>query len=302
MKKFTLLFTAICFSLFIYAENDYHKFSVKGALWNTLTTGRISYPYEWQTIYTLGDTVELNDTKYLGVIKELDWYRGTVGGLREDTLTKKVYYYNYNFEDILYDFSLDGGDTIHYGKGIENGAYVYFKVVDSIKTITLTDEVPRKVWYLTNSMYTTNDIWIEGIGSVVMFGPLNPLMPVSPTDYSSTYFGCYKSGNVLYFNREATDSENCPCSRWLVSVPEVKNNISDVHLYPIPAKDKLNIGLGNSNYDFIEIYSVNSKLLEKIAINSRNNIEIMLDNLKAGMYFIKFSGKTNNHLMRFIKI
>ena len=146
------------------------------------------------------------------------------------------------------------------------------------------------------------DVWIEGIGSVVRYGLLNPIKPDIPTDASSTYFGCFNYGNIFYFNRQATNSEDCPCSRWLVSVPEVKSESDEIKLYPIPTKDKLNINLGNTTYDYFEIYTCNSKLIEKIKINSRETIELNLDNFGKGIYFIKFSGKDNISLKNIVKL
>lgn len=302
MKKFTLLLAVFCFSQVIYGGNKYHKFSGKDAVWNSITTGAMGYPHEWQTIYTLGDTVEYNELKYLEVKSGASyWNTNTIGGLREDTLTKKVYYYNYYQEVVLYDFSLNVGDTIFYGKESGNPQFSYYKVVDSIGTIDLNGEL-RKKWNLTTSMYNMKDIWIEGIGSVYRHGLLNPINPDIPTNASSTYFGCYKYGNILYFNREATNSTDCPCSQWLVSVPEIKSESAEIKLYPTPTKDILNINLGNTTYDFLEIYTFNSKLVEKTKINSRENIELNLENLEKGIYFIKFSGKDNIILKKIVKL
>ena len=64
----------------------------------------MSYPYEFQTNYTLGDTIEFNGLKYLKVNSEANWNSATIGALREDPLTKKIYYYDYNKEFILYEF------------------------------------------------------------------------------------------------------------------------------------------------------------------------------------------------------
>lgn len=301
MNRLRLLLMVLCYSLFIYGGNEYHKFAGKDAIWNILTTGKMSYPYEWQTTYTLGDSIQLNDYKYIEVKRIANGYNPTIGGLREDTLTKKVYYYDYYQEVILYDFTLNIGDTIYYGRQYGNPESVYYKVVDSIGSINLNDGM-RKIWYLTTSMYNMKDIWIEGIGSVFRYGLLNPLQPDIPTDASSTYFGCFKYGNVFYFNRQATNSEDCPCSQWLVSVPDVTSVSDEIKLYPIPTKDKLNINLGNTTYDNLEIYTCNSKLIEKTKINSGKTIELNLDNFERGIYFIKFSGKDNISLKKIVKL
>lgn len=67
MKKITLLLSVFCFSQVIYGDGEHHKFAGKGAVWNVITVGAMSNPSEWQSIHTLGDTVEINGLKYLEV-------------------------------------------------------------------------------------------------------------------------------------------------------------------------------------------------------------------------------------------
>lgn len=300
MKKFTLLLSVFCFSQVIYGEGEYHKFAGKGALWNTITVGAMSNPSEWQSIHTLGDTIEINGLKYLEVKDITRWPNNTIGGLREDTLTKKIYYMN-DIEVVLYDFSLTKGDTIFYGEHFGDAESAYYKVVDSIGTIVLNGEL-RKTWYLSTSGYYMPDIWIEGIGSVFRYGLLNPLDPRIPLNGSTTYFGCFKYGDILYFNREATNAYDCPCSRWIVDVPEVESESDEIKLYPIPTNDRLNIDLGNTSYDYLEVYSCNSKLIIKSMINLEQHLELNLENLEKGIYFIKFSGGDNVCLRKFVII
>jgi len=283
----------------MYSGSEYHKFSGKGALWNSITTGSYS-SIDRQGIYTLGDTVEFNGIKYLQVNNFADGIIHTVGALREDTLTKKIYYKN-DIEVLMYDFSLNKGDTIFYREQYGNPKFVYYKVVDSIGSIELNGEL-RKKWYLTTSMHQMEDVWIEGIGSVFRYGLLNPIMPEIPTNGSSTYFGCFKYGDISYFNRKVTNSSACPCSEWLVHVPEVKSESEEIKLYPIPTMEILNINLGNTNYDFFEIYTCNSKLIAKTKIDFREIIELNLENFEKGFYFIKFSGKDNISLKKIVKL
>jgi len=300
MKKIITLFLITLCVVSVYS-NDYVKFPKSNAIWNYLTTGRMGYPYEFLSINSLGDTITLDNKKYIEVYVEQNGYKPIIGYIREDTLTRRIYYRDYYNEVILYDFSLNVGDTIFYGNESGNPESVYYKVVNSIGTIELNGE-QRKIWNLTTSMNYMNDIWIEGIGSVYRYGLLNPLKPDIPTDASTTYFGCFKNDNIQYFNREVTNSEDCPCFGWLVNVPEVKSKSEEIILYPIPTKDKLNISIQNLTYDYFEIYTFNSKLIEKIKINSRENIELNLSNLEKGIYFIKFTGKENVSLKKIVKL
>ncbi|HNA14848.1 MAG TPA: T9SS type A sorting domain-containing protein [Cyclobacteriaceae bacterium] len=78
-----------------------------------------------------------------------------VGYLREDTLARKVYTYDFstNSDELLYDFNLLPGDTLN---GYFTGIGV---VVDSIGSVALYDGTFRKIIYLSNHEY-----YIESVG------------------------------------------------------------------------------------------------------------------------------------------
>ena len=86
--------------------------------------------------------------------------------LREDTIAKKVFYLdiNSNTEHLLYDFSLNSGDTLfsqYAGQG-------NLLIVDSIGNILLNTGGSRKIIYLNNGQY-----YIESIGgSQGLFFPM----------------------------------------------------------------------------------------------------------------------------------
>lgn len=101
----------------------------------------------------------------------------------------------------------------------------------------------------------------------------------------------WMSGGSYFYNEPTT----------YTGIDDLNTN-NQVTIYPNPAKDRLNINLGNTAYDFLEIYTSNSKLIEKTKINLRENIELNLENKAKGIYFIKFSGKDNLILRKIVKL
>src|SRR5690606_14334328 len=122
--------------------------------------------------FTDGDTV-VNGKTY----KVLDGYHYINRNLllRENTAEKKVYLTitepQYIEDVLLYDFSLEVGDTIEMLNPITpfppNGGYF---LLDSIKLLPLADGNPYRHFYFSptpsNSISVHNAIWVEGVGSL----------------------------------------------------------------------------------------------------------------------------------------
>lgn len=125
-----------------------------------------------------GDTL-INGTTYQ------KFYSRDVSGekfyalIREDSTTKKIYYWSATAERVLYDFSLNIGDTISYQLGSH-----YVKSIDSVKI----DSFWYKTFYFES--VTSQAEWpytvIENIGCVRSLD-----FPI---------FSAYKSGRSHYLN------------------------------------------------------------------------------------------------------
>lgn len=75
------------------------------------------------------------------------------------------------------------------------------------------------------------------------------------------------------------------------------NQILQTNIYPNPVSDVFTIPEEVSGN--IEIYSINGKLVEQFVITSKT---VMVDNLHAGLYVIKYTNKNNQDcIARFIK-
>jgi len=175
-------------------------------------------------IGTKTDTLIHNDTVYTILYEQ----NSIITLLREDTLTKKIYrrnFYNpfWDKEEILYDFSMQVGDSIL----MENHWYW----VDSIKNFNIFG-IERKVFYIYNI------IWIEGIGSLA--GILNTnripgLIGMGGVELNCTYqndilqYQSYWAG-VYGCNFEDLD-QNPPVLNSCYFSPETVEYKQDINLY-----------------------------------------------------------------------
>jgi hypothetical protein len=77
--------------------------------------------------------------------------------MREDTLSRKVFIYDYsnNTEDLLYDFTLQAGDTLN-SMFAGQGTYI---VIDSVGFTKLLNGDTMRIWYLNSE-----EFYIESIG------------------------------------------------------------------------------------------------------------------------------------------
>lgn len=71
-----------------------------------------------------------------------------------------------------------------------------------------------------------------------------------------------------------------------------------VEIYPNPVAEILNINFSEINQDFISIYDVNGKLIEKINIKTNSqSINLNVSNYEQGIYFVKIG----NQSKKFVK-
>jgi len=174
MRTF-LISILITLSIISFGQNSYQIVDTTKT-WNTIRIG-----YGALNVVSCGgtktnwfrDIYEPGD-QYLDVIESDDslqqeWdYKGVI---REDTLNKRVYYNRFGeTEGLIYDFSLDVGDTVFVDNQYLNYNEVVRLVVDSIDVADIYG-VMRNRFFLSGpdlsvkDPYYPDEIWIEGIGS-----------------------------------------------------------------------------------------------------------------------------------------
>ena len=75
---------------------------------------------------------------------------------------------------------------------------------------------------------------------------------------------------------------------------------NEIIIYPIPAKDILNIMISDNNIENITIYTLNGMITKSVDTNT-NNIAINIEDLNKGVYIINITTKNGIYKRKFIK-
>jgi len=187
---------------------------------------------------------------------------------------------------LLYDFSLETGDTMFYNWG---GLTNYLYEFDHYKIVTATDSIlingtQRKIItlqsyggnYYESSLHT----WIEGYGSIISTGFLNPLQTDIVTNGDSYSFNCVKENDTLIYSSQACECESS------------SNNIKHIQLI----KPKIEITNSKVFIEYEGNYIV--KLIDltgKIILNKKlyGNNTVDIKSFQNGLYILNVS---NNYI------
>jgi hypothetical protein len=298
MRKMSIILISIVFVCDLFSQSNFN-FPTSGAIWNYKILGSLSYPHEWPVIDSLGQEITIGSYPYFEVYRVALGNSQVIGAIREDTIQKLIYFHNFTDEIVLYDFTMEIGDTIYYSTNLFYDLD-YFKVVDNIDS-TLVNGQYRKTWFLTNSFLNMTDIWIEGIGSVYRYGLLYPNDPDIVMDNSTPYFGCFSHDTITYIDGSNCDGA-CPCSYWLVDIEELNENVDKISLFPNPVKNTLTIEFHEDKLtsDYLELFTCGAKPIMQMEIISKR-IELDLSELNKGIYFLKLSSNENTTVRKLIR-
>jgi len=286
MKNIFLLFIGLAFfTLKNQAQtNIYHPFPTSNAVWSVYYSGYQS-PWCYDRQYfiagdTIVNTMTYHQVKYFGWhgssngIGECDFWNYDetqiyLGAFREDTAQRKVYFLlpSYSTDTLLYDFSLNVGDTLPLG--INNGGSPVM-TINSIDSILINGNY-RKRFEIAN---TSNVSIIEGIGSTT--GLIEKVLFFE----SGGNLYCYSENNQEIY---PTNSSS-PCDL-LLSESELTKK-KDFNIYPNPATDKISIDCAEKQNLKMQLYNIVGKCIFQKEINNITK-EIDISTLSKGVYIIK---------------
>jgi len=296
MKNYLFILLALAFLKANTQTYQYVPFPTGNAIWseNYYYSGEKSEQYEKFAIN--GEDTIINSIVYkkLFLFHTSQFYNDSaicIGGIRE--VNKKIFYYGdsvhmlkpmitYNNcngnEILLYDFSLNIGDTIN--EECFNG---FSTVITDIDTLLIGNKL-RKVFHFNTPFFN----WVEGIGNVNMnnngLGGLLYYVGDFPakTIWLKNFLICFKQNDtIIYFNNNY--SECMP-----LNVPEKTVMKENIVVFPNPASDYLMIKLNNTQllpltfqlFDMQGIPKLNGKITnEQIGIN--------VASLSKGLYVLK---------------
>jgi serine protease len=161
---------------------------------------------------------------------------------------------------------------------------------------------------LNNPTPLTNEFInvVQENGNCVGFAQANPIGGLEPYSYSwnlstsdSSIASNLCSGEYVV---SITDSLGCVLKDTIViSIPTSNGtqNIAFVNIYPNPATQYIFIEFKGSNYDFVEILSLDGKkIMEQVIQSNLEKIELPL--LKTGTYFVRLSNPKSNIVQKII--
>jgi len=171
-KMKTLLTSILLVISFLTFSQSQYQIADSTKKWNTVYYGfwswGIAHCGGTKTNKIAGEVI-FNDSTFFNVYEAQDSLQqewDQVGYLREDTISKKVYFSAWDPEEIglIYDFDLTVGDSV-----VIDNYYVGFEdvllICDSIDSISINGNSRNQYFFSTPNMGGISDIWIEGIGS-----------------------------------------------------------------------------------------------------------------------------------------
>ncbi|MES2513841.1 MAG: T9SS type A sorting domain-containing protein [Bacteroidota bacterium] len=243
-----------------------------------------------------GDTL-INGFTYKKVFENFDYNFNLTnssykGAIRESN--KKIYimYYGHTAESLLYDFTLNVGDT---AKLTYYNGFQYAQKVSMIDYISIYGQ-NHKRWKFNAAGLHSEEYWIEGIGST--FGLLLPLWTGSDNCFTLL---CASQNNNLFYEYTVSSNPDCyypiayDCDGTLntASVSQINLNNNKTILFPNPFSNsailKTSVALNDAT---LKIYDV---LGQEVFIQPNINaeeIKINRGNLAAGNYYYKLTQKS----------
>jgi hypothetical protein len=289
MKIFATLITVLLFSSLSYSQVNYpipqdstSEWRIWHSTWDPLTSIVQSSDFK---VFVSGDTTingkvyskllgsGLRTYEYQGVTNSWSFENEFYAFIRTDSA--RTYFFNYEQEELLFDYTLQPGDTLP--ETMINGNTVVISSIDSVlvegkylKRFNIYDPVNEDLlsnWY------------IEGIGHE--YGLIEPMYMMLDNGW---YFECYAENGVPIF----PEGSECDLT---VDINENAVNDKGVSVYPNPSNGIFNLAY----YSMLE-KDVHLKVVEVLGyviINSTwhlksglNNKSFDLPKASKGLYFV----------------
>lgn len=245
-----------------------------GKVWYELD-GKGFSPNICTNVFEFRSDTSINGRYYLELYyrtdtSTLDNWKSTGQFYREDT-SKRIYIRESGVERLLFDFSLEIGDSITLSDAIVTCSMTIIQV----DTIMLLNGNWRKQLTLISSQDDINNPlfgyfkWVEGVGSLTSFRYHEH---ACFTDFDYVLLCHYEDGKLLYSNDRF--------STCFISTSVNEQNYNRLRIVPNPVRDVLNIE-SSDKVEFVEIYDLNGRcvLVSEFAKND-------ISHLMMGIYIV----------------
>lgn len=307
MKKMKITQSLLILSILGISFSSYAQYVPtlrEGCEWYTYSWFEISYNTTFQI---LGDST-INDTTYKKIISfptGVTPLHFNTDLVREDTNSKKIYRRANDIDYLMYDFSLQLGDTFTIQR--MDGGFLHNLVLDSItgnlynKTgnFLQTDIENMRVYYFHDPEFAfiDNVIWIEGLGSLA--GLIYSDQSWNGGNNGETLLCHYDENSFRDFHYIYYDEPN-PCE----SIVGINNSeiLKRVKIFPNPSIDGF-CRIEGRDIKSIEIYNSSGSMISGSNFSITDIAEINLSKSPGGVYFIRIMfNDSNSSVIKVIKI
>lgn len=263
---------------------------------------------EWQLIYCNGadcmtDTYHTDgDTIAFGKqYKILDGYHYISRKflLREEVQSKKVFLNaalnNQSNEYLLYDFSLNEGDEFRMMNPISPFPedLGYFKV-DSIRLKPTNENQNSRFFYFSPSESNEEGfgylpVWVEGMGSLSLINAPGG----NPDYYGVGQIGCFWKNTNLFYHDNTMESD---CQKVFATKDTNKSQVRFVM-----TNQKMGLFTHTENVQKLSIFDSSGKLFKQISNQNQSTIQIEMNQLPKGVYFVKLIENNFPIYLSFVK-
>jgi hypothetical protein len=288
MKNFTILSTVLLFFCVSGKSQTYFPFLQESKVWSDVYDFKpfvdSSYEAISTTSYKIEGNIILNNGRnykrfynshsdpYLTGWDEGEYY------YREDSgKVFRVSLFSPDVEELLYDFTMNAGDSIFYADAI----YPDYAHVGFVDSIFIAGSFRKQIHFIYPP-----DIWVEGLGS--MFRPFSPLLWYN--EYPNSYeLLCVSDTSGSIYQNPSYNS--CFIDTVMTDITTSGQSVSAVKVFNNPMHDYSIIDPGNSPESFTaySLFNSNGLLVRNEIINNHIFI-IRRENLSSGVYVLKLFG------------
>ena len=198
--------------------------------------------------------------------------------LREDTTTKQLIHYDWstNMESVLYDFSLESGDTLP-------APFGGYHLIDTVVDIVLLNGQVRKQFILDQGLF----FYIEGIGGSTGIGNFFEIAISWGIDLT-----CVRDGETSLLDGTILPWNSC---HGPVEVEEIHNTF-EIEIGPNPTSGLIQIRRQQTDRPEFRLVALSGKeVFNSTLVNSTETID--LTHLPAGAYIYDLDGQYRGKLI-----
>jgi hypothetical protein len=310
--KFQVLLAFCIISMSTKAQNWYPK----NTKWTFDSPELLpTYMAHGYTEYKVVEDTIINDTTAKLITVDRVSYSGN-RFYKKDSLfvheaNSKVYFWNGSRFKLMYDFTLEVGDTLDVGIDLGSCDSVSAIIVDSISTINLNGH-DLQVQYISYTMFaesqygsteTINEKIIERIGIEEQEGLIYTRKCLLDEKFNLTGLRCYSDDDISYKSTWWTNyfyGADCDSLINGITANIHKTESGEFLVYPNPSNDFVTISTKNTDDFYIELYNSSGIKLSKTDLSKTTIID--LHKYQPGLYLIKiYQNLTEVYAYKIIK-